>query len=236
MVTTHGWWRRWPALLSAAAAVVFACSPAGPSSPQPIRAPLTPARVALTGTVTDALDGFLVAQATIEVRPAPGVAGTMASATSDSSGHFEVPVAEGHFTMSVSHESYQATSLDVNVDGPTDVQVPLLLPITDFTGRVWDYDAAEAPHCYPVVVGVLDGHDAGRSATLEDRSDQGRFVFEQMQPGDFTVRVSAPGYLLFEEIVQLRHASEIRLNLERIPRFEGDPRPPVVCPPDSTYY
>ena len=147
----------------------------------------------LKGRVTDAKSGKPVPEATVSVFPEAGLSGSQAELITDLEGRFESEVlATGKVRVRVEHEDYEAASTSAELkEGGGAVEVPLSRG-SSLAGVVLSESRQPVQGAEVSLRGAnAQGRGYGGDGALADSS--GRFRFDHLAPGRYTLRASGAG-------------------------------------------
>ena len=141
--------------------------------------PVEPATSSISGTVTDALTNNPISSATVTL-------GSSSTTTSATGNYSFSNVAPGTYTITASATNYVSASKQIQVlaGQPQTVNFSLQPASTTVSGTVVDAVTSTPVASATVVLG-------SRSTTT---SSNGSYSFSQVQPGSYTMAVSASGY------------------------------------------
>jgi hypothetical protein len=158
------------------------------------------------GVILDGLDGEPVARVRVDIESSDGSIVTWV--WSDSRGGYDIGASSASRTATVtiraSFPGYAAQRVERIVSaGAVTVDFSLTpVPFT-LTGYVTDRDR-DVPACEPIKLEALDGPSPGQFILVPRQPGSGAYRFENLQPGTYTLRASAPGYHMQDKTARLR--------------------------------
>ncbi|MBN1309270.1 MAG: carboxypeptidase regulatory-like domain-containing protein [Chitinispirillaceae bacterium] len=144
---------------------------------------------------------------------------TIAADTTDEEGAFSFDdVESGRYSIRASKDGYTTKTIDDTVEtDETELEVTILLdPIVTTTVEGTVTDSAEDT---PLADAVVSLRSEGRTVATDTSDSEGKYSFEEVTTGDYTVRVSLSGYtpVSVEVTVESSEAVTVDVPLVAIP-------------------
>jgi protocatechuate 3,4-dioxygenase beta subunit len=150
--------------------------------------------VTLTGEITDSLDGSHKAGAVVTLRS--GAGGVIATSTTENTGIYQFDnVQAGNYTIRVVLTGYVTKNTPVTVaNAPlkTDIQILAIIK-TSVSGEITD--SLDGSHKAGAVVTLRSSTGMGGAIATSTTGNDGKYQFDSVQTGSYTIRVTLTGYV-----------------------------------------